>query len=420
MFFQIICQYFTHCLVNSTHHFVVTQLRFSLSFKLWFSYFYRNNGSQTFTEVISRDFNLHLFQHLAVFGVFLQRTGQRTAETCQVCTTFDSVDIVNVWVNVFGESGIVHDSHFNRNSLFFRVQIDNVVNQVLAWRLDKTYKLSQTFFWIKLLTLEASVLVHNPTVRQGDAETSVQISQFAQTWSQNLVIVYRFCKDGIIRPELLAGSSDVGCTDFFYRVKRFTDLILLLIDFTIAEYLRSHVGRQRVYARHTYTVQTSGYLVRTLVEFTSGMQYGHGNFQCRLLFFLVIVHRNTASVVLYCDWIVFVDCYFDVVAITGQCFVDRVVNDFVYQMVKSLDADVTNVHRRAFSYCFKTFQYLDTIRRIRPVIGSDLFFAHNCLSNFNNRANIVKIVDLAKNNQWKIKNAGWFSAFLISLIFSWL
>ena len=48
-------------------------------------------------------------------------------------------------------------------------------------------------------------------------------------------------------------------------------------------------------------LQTSGYLVRTLVEFTSGMQYGHGNFQCRLLFFLVIVHRNTASVVLYCD-----------------------------------------------------------------------------------------------------------------------
>ena len=91
--------------------------------------------------------------------------------------------------------------------------------------------------------------------------------------------------------------------------------------------------------------------------------------------------------------------HFDMVAIAGQCFVDRVVNDFVYQMVKSLDADVTNVHRRAFSYCFKTFQYLDAIRRIRPVIGSDLFFAHNCLSNFNNRANIVKIVDLAKNNQ---------------------
>ena len=35
--------------------------------------------------------------------------------------------------------------------------------------------------------------------------------------------------------------------------------------------------------------------------------------------------------------------------------------------------------------------------RIRPVIGSDLFFAHNCLSNFNNRANIVKFVDLTKN-----------------------
>ena len=70
---------------------IVTAVLFSM-----IGYFNGNNGSQTFAEVVSRDFNFHLFQHLAVFGVFLQRTGQRTAETCQVCTTFDSVDIVNV------------------------------------------------------------------------------------------------------------------------------------------------------------------------------------------------------------------------------------------------------------------------------------------------------------------------------------
>ena len=219
MFFQIICQYFTHCLVNSTHHFVVTQLRFSLSFKLWFSYFYRNNGSQTFAEVISRNFNFYLFQHLAVFGVFLQRTGQRTAETCQVCTTFDSVDIVNVWVNVFGESGIVHDSHFNRNSLFFRVQIDNVVDQVFTWRLDEAYKLSQPFFGIEYFTLEAAVFfIHYPTVGQWNAETCIQVCQLTQTWSQYFIIIHRFGKDCIIRPELLACTCDIGSADFLYRV----------------------------------------------------------------------------------------------------------------------------------------------------------------------------------------------------------
>lgn len=99
------------------HYFVVAQLCLGLSFKLRFGYFYRNNGGQTFTEVISRDVHLYLFQHLAVFCIFLQRAGQCTPEAGQMSTTFDGVDIINIRVNVFREPGIVHDSYFDRNSL---------------------------------------------------------------------------------------------------------------------------------------------------------------------------------------------------------------------------------------------------------------------------------------------------------------
>ena len=63
--------------------------------------------------------------------------------------------------------------------------------------------------------------------------------------------------------------------------------------------------------------------VGTFVELTSGMQYGHYNFQCGFLFLFVIVYRDTTSVVLYGDGVVLVNGDFDVVAIAGKCLVDE-------------------------------------------------------------------------------------------------
>ena len=101
-------------------------------------------------------------------------------------------------------------------------------------------------------------------------------------------------------------------------------------------------------------MKTTGYFIRTFIEFTSGMEYRHDDFQCGFLFLFVVVHRNTTAVVLHCDGVVFVDCYFDVVAITGQRFVDRVVNNFINQVVQPLRAYVSDIHRRAFPNGFQT------------------------------------------------------------------
>jgi hypothetical protein len=132
MFFQIIVQHFTYSLVDSTHHFVVSQLGFSLSFKLRFSNFYRDHGCKSFTEVITGDFYFDLFQHFAVFCILFQCTGQGTAETCQMRTAFYCIDIIDIRVDVLRESGIIHDSYLDGDVLLLRVQIDHIVNQVFA------------------------------------------------------------------------------------------------------------------------------------------------------------------------------------------------------------------------------------------------------------------------------------------------
>jgi hypothetical protein len=40
------------------------------------------------------------------------------------------------------------------------------------------------------------------------------------------------------------------------------------------------------------------------------------------------------------------------VTITGERLIDGVIYNFVYEVVKAFDAYVTDVHCRAFSYCF--------------------------------------------------------------------
>ena len=55
--------------------------------------------------------------------------------------------------------------------------------------------------------------------------------------------------------------------------------VFLLVDFSVAENLGSHVRGQCVHTRYADTVQTAGNLIRALVEFTTGMQHGHNNFE---------------------------------------------------------------------------------------------------------------------------------------------
>ena len=132
MFFQIVGKGFAHSLIHSTHYLVVTELRLGLSFKLRLCHLDGDYRSQSFAEVIAGNFDFGFLQHLVVFGIFLQRTGQCTAETGKVRTAFDGIDIVYVRVNVLIIRRVVHDGHFHRCALLLGVDVYYIVHEVLA------------------------------------------------------------------------------------------------------------------------------------------------------------------------------------------------------------------------------------------------------------------------------------------------
>src|SRR5688500_1056423 len=71
------------------------------------------------------------------------------------------------------------------------------------------------------------------------------------------------------------------------------------------------------------------------------------------------IHRNPAAVVLDGDRIVGVNPHADVVRVTGERFVDRIVDDFVHEMVKTAARRRADVHAGAFTDGFQSLEYLD-------------------------------------------------------------
>ncbi|MPN14359.1 hypothetical protein SDC9_161686 [bioreactor metagenome] len=80
-------------------------------------------------------------------------------------------------------------------------------------------------------------------------------------------------------------------------------------------------------------MQSTRYFVAILVEFTTRVQYRHYDFQGRFTFLFMHVDRNTTSIVHYSNRIIFVDGHINPVAMSSHCFVNRVVHNFIYQMV---------------------------------------------------------------------------------------
>ena len=59
----------------------------------------------------------------------------------------------------------------------------------------------------------------------------------------------------------------------------------------------------------------------------------------------------------------------DIACMTGHRFIDRVVDDFVDQMMQRIDIGSADIHTGAFAHGFGTFKYLYGIRCVFATDG---------------------------------------------------
>ena len=136
-------------------------------------------------------------------------------------------------------------------------------------------------------------------------------------------------------------------------------LIELAPDLAVAPDLERELRGERVHHRDADAVQTARDLVGAVVELAAGVQGGHHHLGGGLALGDVHVDRDAAAVVGDGDAVVLVDGDGDLLAVAGDGLVDRVVDDFVDEMMQTIGTGGPDVHRRALADRVEAFENLD-------------------------------------------------------------
>lgn len=120
-------------------------------------------------------------------------------------------------------------------------------------------------------------------------------------------------------------------------------------------------------------MKTAGDLITAIAKFTASVQDGHNNFNGR---FADLMHfnRNPAPIIDNGDAVIFSDFNKDMVTVTGQGLIDRVIDDFINQMMEPTGTDTADIHAWPFANGFEALQDLDLLCPIFTVDGDFLFY----------------------------------------------
>ena len=160
------------------------------------------------------------------------------------------------------------------------------------------------------------------------------------------------------------GALAVGLAALFDLGLRNPALVALKINFAVLVNFDFELVAERVDDRRAHAMQSARNFVRALLELAAGVKHRVHDFERRALFSRMHIDRNSAAVVLDRNPIVAQNYDVDLRAVTGQRFVDRVVDDLIDEMMQPALGGVADVHPGAFANRFETFENLDGLGAI--------------------------------------------------------
>ena len=140
--------------------------------------------------------------------------------------------------------------------------------------------------------------------------------------------------------------------------------IILGVAHSSATNFDMQLGSQGVHHRGPDTMQSSGHFVRAAVELTARVQRGHNRFQPGYSGVRMDVNRNAASVVRHAHGSIGGNAQVNSVAVTSERFVHCVIQQFLDQVMQSVNAGAADVHARPHPNGFQAFQYLNVVGSI--------------------------------------------------------
>ncbi|OPZ92460.1 MAG: hypothetical protein BWY72_02536 [Bacteroidetes bacterium ADurb.Bin416] len=272
-------------------------------------------------------------------------------------SAFPGVDAVDEGKHGLVEGIVVLNANLYLNIIPHTLDINWILVQHRLIFVQILHKFTQAAFKVELVGFWHGKSV----VGEGDKEALVQESQFPQTVGQHVKTVNRRLKDSRVGRIAYHRAAQIRHAGLLYRFFGDAFQIALAVYGSVLVHLHLAPGRQGVDHRHADAVQTAGYLVVLFVKLAAGVKPGHNQLQCAYLFHRMYARWYASAIVGNPDNVVFFQHDIDTSTKTCKGFVDRVVYNFIHQVVQSVDSGRSNVHAWAFAYSFQTFEHLDTI-----------------------------------------------------------
>ena len=127
---------------------------------------------------------------------------------------------------------------------------------------------------------------------------------------------------------------------------------------------------QSINDRCANAVKTAGHLVSAASEFAARMKFCKYKIYRVSSGLVVDSYRDSSSVVGDSAASVRIDRYFNMSAETCQSFIDRVVHNFIHQMVKSSGGSGSDIHTGSLADRLKSLEHLNIICCICTDLGS--------------------------------------------------
>jgi len=354
----------------------VTQLGLGLTFELRVHELDADDRRETFPDIIAAQPVGALLEVAVAAGVVVQRPRQRVLEADEVSAALDGVDVVGESVDALGVAvGPLHRD-LDADVVALPGDVDRLLVQhlaVLVQVLDELHYAAVVA--VDLLLLRALVLdlYLQPFVEEGELAKpdvySIEIEDDALEYLR-------------VRLEAHCRPMVWCCADLVHLSDWDPPLIPLGVKLPVLCDLHLDELGQSVHDAETDPVQASRNTVGLVVELAAGVQLRHDDLQRRLPVLLERIDGDPSSVILHGDDRILADGDFDVLAEPDHRLVDRVVDDFVDEMMKAVEVGASDVHPGPFTDGFEAFEDLDLIAAVGVRLGVLVFivFAHQMTS----------------------------------------
>ena len=315
-----------------------------------------------------------------------------------MCTALRCIDIIYKTIGILCIGIIMLQSNLYRYTILLTFTVNDLRVKCLFTSVQVAYKLTDTTLIVEyLLTLLALSLIF-----QHNAKTLGQESHLTKSLFQDIVIINSLLKDLLVRKEINLRSGKLRITVAYnlQRIHGLATLISLFIFFTLVVDSNLQPLGKCIYNRCTNTVKTTGNLISSTAELTTCVKNGKYNLNCRNTSLMIDANRDTTAIICNGNGIIRIDIYMNLRTKTSQCFIDCIIHDLIYEMMKSTAGGTSDIHSRPLTYGFQSLQDLDLIcavfcilcaHVIPPVLVCPDVFENSFLQNHSNFRNYCTI-----------------------------